>query len=506
MKKRGLGIALSYTNTFLNMITGLFLSSFLILQLGEEKYGVYQTIASFANYLVLLEFGTGTVITRNLSICRNRGESLEATEKNISTIWSITIFLSLVIALVSVVFYFSLDSVYSKSMTPEQIADGKNMLVFIVIFLLASFYTQTLNGIMLAYEDYTYSSSTSIARITIRTLLLVVLVLGIKQAIVIAVVDAAVGIGIAMFGYFYARVKFKIKINCKSFDKLILKSSLPICLAIFLQAIVNQANNNVGKFIIGVSIGPEAVTLYSVGLYVFSIFSALTTIPVSLYAPQVTKDILAGAEGRELTKKLIQPSRLIVIVGGSVLFGFFAAGNQFVTLVYGTERIIAWPIALILMTPAFINMTSAICVNVLDVKNKRLSRSLILLFTTILNVVITILLIDRWGIIGAAISTGACTLIGQVIIMSIYYSRVIGLKMIYLFYNAYKGILIFQMLGSIVGYFIGTLVSNTILSFLVAGCSYVAVAFGGYLLFGQNESEKQAISHMISKIKRKIKK
>lgn len=56
---RGVGISISYINTALNMICGLFLSSFLLRHLGDNEYGLYQTVAAFATYLVLLEFGAG---------------------------------------------------------------------------------------------------------------------------------------------------------------------------------------------------------------------------------------------------------------------------------------------------------------------------------------------------------------------------------------------------------------------------------------------------------------
>ena len=505
MKKRGIGIVLSYTNTFLNMITGLFLSSFLIAQLGDDNYGVYQSVSSFVNYLVLLEFGTGTIMSRNLSACRARGDSQEQIEKNISTIWSIANILSVAIALVSIVLYYSLDFIYANSMTSEQIADGKNMLVFLVIFLISNFFTQTINGIMLGYENYTYASSTSIVKIALRTVLLIALLLGIKQAIVIAIVDATLGVGLAIFGYIYATKKFKIRINFKGFDKLILRNALPMCLAIFLQAIVNQANNNVGKTAISIMISPKAVTIYSVGMYVFSIFSSLTTIPVSLYMPQVTKDVIAGNEGLDLTKKLVQPSRLIVLVSGTVMFGFFAAGKQFVSIIYGEEKMIAWYIALILMLPMFINMTFAMVINVLDVKNKRLARSFIMLITTAINIGMSIILINWWGIIGAAISTGVCMLM-QVVTMNIYYSRKIGIKVFYLLFKTYKGIVLYQILGAIVGYLSGSLISNVYISFVVAGCAYVLVAFSGYFLLGTTKEEKGMLLGLINKLKRRVSK
>lgn len=504
MKKRSLGLVLSYTNTFLNMIIGLFLSAFLLRQLGDTEYGIYQTISSFANYLVLLEFGTGTAMARNLSVCRSKGETQLQIEKNISTVWSITNFLAFIIAAISLAFYFSLDWIYARSLTGEQIANGKNIFIFITIYLIASFYVQTLNGIMLAYEDYTYSSSTSIIRLITRTLLLVVLLLNWKRAIIIALVDAALGLGLAVFGYIYATKRYKVKINFKNFDKIILKSSLPLCLALFLQTLINQANSNIGKFILGVSVGPEDVSLYSVGLYVYSIFSSLSTIPLSLYVPQVTKDVTSGKSGRELTDSLVQPSRLIVIVGGSVFFGFIAAGKQFVNIIYGEKYSLAWGIAIILIAPMFINMTIGIVINVLDALNKRLTRSLILLISAGANILLTVVLIKHIGIIGAALSTGACMLL-QVMLLCIYYTKSIKINPFYLFYKAFKGILPYQVLGAAIGFAVGRFIPNVYLSFLVSGVVYVAVAFSGFLLFGRNAEEKDMINKLLNKFLKKTK-
>jgi O-antigen/teichoic acid export membrane protein len=481
------------------MIAGLFLSSFLLRQLGDTEYGVYQTVASFANYLVLLEFGTGTVMARNLSVCRSNGDTQLQMEKNISTVWSITNILAAVIAAVSAIFYFSFGAIYSNALTLTQIDTGKQIFIFITIYLIASFYSQTLNGLMLAYEDYTYASSVSIVRILVRTALLVVLLLNWKHGIIIAIVDASINVVLAIFGYIYATKKFKIRINLKGFDKFILKSSMPLCLAIFLQAIVNQANNNVGKFILGVSMGPQDVSLYSVGLYIFSVFSSLSTIPLSLYVPQVTKDVTLGKRGQELTRSLVQPSRLLVIVGGAVLFGFFAIGKQFVEIVYGEKYLPAWAMALILIAPMFLNMTIGIVINVLDAMNKRLSRSIIIMVSTALNIGLTILLVNHMGVVGVALSTGVSMLL-QVILLCIYYQKRIKINVAYLFYRAYKGILLYQIAGAIVGYAIGQFISNKYISLLVGGIVYCIISFGGFLLWGKNEEE----ALMINKITRKI--
>ena len=505
-KSRGAGITLSYVNTFLNMICGLFLSAFLLRSLGDTDYGVYQTISSFANYLVLLEFGTGTVMTRNLSACRARNATKDEIEKNISTIWTITNVLSIVIIAVSVLFYSSLGSIYSSSLDAGQIEYAKQIFIVITVFLIVSFYLQTLNGITLAFEHYTFTSKTSIMKVVSRTLLLVVLVPIVKKALIIAVIDALVGVSLVIYAFIYCKRNFKIKINIKSFDKSILKASLPLCMAIFLQAIVNQANSNVAKFIIGIKLDPETVALYSVGLYVYNIFSSLTTIPISMYAPQITKRVVNGLKGKELTDYLIQPSRLIVLIGGTVFFGFFAVGKQFVQVVYGEKYLQAWLIAIIIMAPMFINMANGVIINVLDAMNKRMSRSIALLGTTAANIVLTLFWIDKFGIVGAACATAICTLVGQVIVMNIYYSKAIKIKVMYMYRKTFKGILPFQITGAAAAFAIGQYIENIYLSFLVSGVVYVAISLGTFVLIGKNETEKNMIKGILNKVKAIVKK
>lgn len=501
MKNRNLGLVLSYTNTFLSMVCGLFLSSFLLKTLGDSEYGVYQTIASFANYLVLLEFGAGTIMARNISACKSKDDFGINIEKNISTVWTITNILALLIASISIIFYFSIDVVYQNAMSTTEIDLSKRIFIFIVVFLLSSFYSQSLSGIALAFEDYTFSPKNNIFKLLSRIVLIIPLVLKFDSALMIVIVDCGISVIVSIYSYFYCIRRFKVKINFNNFDIGVLKTSLPLCLAIFLQGIINQANGNMGKFILGIKIGPEEVALYSVALYIYNIMSSLSTIPVSLFVPQITKNVSLGMNGMELTNTLIQPSRLIAIVSGSIVFGFISCGKPFISLIYGENYLSAWIIAIIIMLPMFIYSTSAISLNVLDAKNKRIGCSILLLFTTILNVVLTLILSDVIGIKGVAISTAISTIIGQVISLGVYYYKVANIHICYLLSKTYNGILIYQILGAIIGYLLSTNIHQKVLAFLISGFVYLLISLGGFVLLGTNENEKKYIKSMFRIIK-----
>ncbi len=481
------------------------MSSFLLRVLGDTEYGLYQTISAFAMYLVMLEFGVGSVMARNIAVCRNSNDK-DKIKNNISTIWYIAVILSAIIAIVSIVFCTSIDNIYSKTMTVEQIAYGKKIFAVLVVYLIASFYGQTLNGLLLGYENYTYSQKMSIARIITRTVLVTIALIVKQYAILVAVIDAAVSTVVFIVTLIYCKKKYNIDFKWKYFDKGVLKASLPLCMAMVIQTFVNQANSSAGKFIIGIMMSMERVAIYSVAQYVYSIFSSITTIPISMYMPQVAKDIGSGLNGKKLTETLVQPCRLVVLLGGMIMCGFFAIGKQFVILLYGESKAQAWLYALIIIVPMFINMANGILINVLDVMNKRMARSYVLLITTILNICLSVFLMSQYGIIGAVIATAVSTVIGQIIIMNIYYSKKINISIIYLFKEAFRGILPIEICAGIIGFFVAKLISNNLISMLAGGICFVVICAIGFLLVGFNQYEKNLVIKTLTKVKNLLKK
>ena len=132
IKKRSIGITLSYMYFILNTIIGIFTSAFVIRTVGKTDYGVYQSMTAFISYLALLEFGTGTIMARNISLCQKDGTEKTKLEKNTSTIFSLTVVLSAVILLVAVIFWSLIDLIYARSFSVEQIELGKKLFLFAV--------------------------------------------------------------------------------------------------------------------------------------------------------------------------------------------------------------------------------------------------------------------------------------------------------------------------------------------------------------------------------------
>ncbi len=482
MKSRNKGIFLSYGYLLINMLCGLFLSSYLISQLGDTEFGIYQTISSFANYLVMLEFGTGTVMTRNISMCRGSNESKKRINENISTIWTITNILACVIAVVSVILYFFIDDIYVNSFTPDNIKTAKNIFFVIVANLIISFYAQSFTGLTLAFEKYSFGPVLKTVKIVTRTVLLGVLLLKFKYAIIIAIIDTIISIVTLVYSYIYCKKNFQVSFRFKYFNIDIFKRVLPFSLALFLQTIINQANNSVDKFFIGVFLSPEAVAQYSIALFVFSVFSSICVVPVNMYAPQIARDLKSGVSVSELTKVLSSAARLTALIGGSVLFGFIAAGRPFIALLYGENYLEQgiWLISVILMAPALLVNLLGVAINVIDVLEKRMVYSIVLGITTIINILLTLMGIKWFGMLGAATATCLSVLIFQFPIICYYYGKVICINVRCMLKECFIHIIPCQIIAAGVGYLISGIISfdtklNSLFSLVLSGLAYLFV-------------------------------
>lgn len=498
-KKRGLGVFISYASTVVNMICGLVLSSFLLRALGDVEYGLYQTVASFASYLVLLEFGTGTVMTRNIAVCMNEPDPDKREEilrKNYSTVWIISFILSVVILLVSIIFYFNLNGIYAKTMTESQIAYAKNILLIMIVYILINYYTQNLSGYLLAREEYVFSKLVFLIKIIVRTVVLVTIIFFASYAVIIAIVDLVLSAAVLAVTLAFQLKKYKTKVRFRDFDKGVFRTSMPMCIAMLLQVLTNQANNNVDKFLLGIMMNLESVALYSIVQYIFVSFSSLATVPVTMFLPEVSKNMAKKLPSREFTDTLVNPCRLTVIICGSILCGFFAIGKQFIHVVYGASKTDAWLYTMIILVPMFIYMTTAVLLNVLDIANKRIVGSLVLFGTTIVNIALTVIFMNFWGIIGAVIATAIALVLGNIIVMNIYYQKKFHIHLLYLYKKAFAGLLPYQIIAAVIAFFVAKLIPGALVSMLAGGALYLVVSFGAIYLFGLKPAEKERMKKL----------
>ena len=504
MNSRKSGLILSYGYFVLSTIISIFLSSFVVRVIGKTDFGIYQSVAAFIGYLTLLEFGTGRIMSRNLSLLKKDGTDTEEVKRNISTVYILNCLLTILILCFAVVFWLLLDVLYKNSMTPEQIHLAKIIFIFPVINLVASFFQQMFNGALIGYENYTFEKILSTVKLILRTLIIVAVLLVKSSVILYVLIDSAINV-IALFStVFFCLFKMKMPFSLGFFDKKVFKLIFPLCLAMLLQGLVTTMNGTLDKFLISIIMTPEDVAVYAIAMTMFSMFSTIACLPISMYMPKVASDMKNGMIGQALTETLVQPTRLNALITGIIAFGFAVAGRQFICILYGEDFLSAWTCATVVIFPMFFNSFNDVILNVLDILRKRHIRSIILMATTGLNFVLTIFGIKYMGMLGAALATGFATIL-QIIILNIYYYKAIGINTPYLFKYGLKGILPSLIVSAACAVPFIMIIDNEYLSFLVCGAVFLIVFAIVYYFIGSNSYEKEYLRKILSSTIKKLK-
>ena len=157
------------------------------------------------------------------------------------------------------------------------------------------------------------------------------------------------------------------------------------------------------------------------------------------------------------------------LVLGLLAGGFIVFGRYFILNIYaGKEYEGAYEAALFLVLPILIPLIQNVGIEMQRALNKHQFRSIIYLIIAISNVAISIPLAAKWGAVGAAMGTAISLLVGNGLIMNIFYHKVLRIDMKYFWseiaktWKGFVGMIIFGALFTVLWGYICSL--NTYLS------------------------------------------
>ena len=131
--------------------------------------------------------------------------------------------------------------------------------------------------------------------------------------------------------------------------------------------------------------------------------------------------------------------------------------------------------------------------------NKHQFRSIIYMIIAISNVAISIPLAGKWGAVGAAMGTAFSLLIGNGLIMNIFYHKVLHINMKYFWkeiLKTWKGFLIPTILALLITRCVAF---DNMRIFLINAVIFTVVYCVSILIFSCNVEEKKLIFSMIKR-------
>ena len=427
-KQIKLGMILSYLNLGIGNLIPFFYTPLMLELLGQNEYGLYKIASSTTSYLSLMAFGIGSAVSRFIIKARTQ-KGKEAEEQMFglfNLLYQIVALLSLIVGIVIV---WNLDVFYGASLTSAELSRMKILVGIMVINTAVSFSATSYNAVVSSHERFVFIQSVNmISTIGSPILNLVVLYMGYRSIGMVSV-SLAVNVLVRVIYVAYVRKKLSIKPKYKGMPVKDLKGIFTFSFWVFISNIVGQLFGATDTVIIGAipALATVGAAVYSVGNTFCNMIFSLAQAAPSLFSPRINQMVFSDSSDEELTDFVIKSGRIQGFIIALVASGFIAFGMPFISWYVGEGYEEAYWVAVIIMIPNCIPLVQSAAHSVIQAKNMHKFRSLMYLGIAVLNVVGTILLVNKFGIIGAAIPTGATYLIGHGFIMNWYYWKKVGL-------------------------------------------------------------------------------
>ena len=420
MSQLKMGVMLSYVSLGLHNIIGLLYTPFMLRCMGQSEYGLYSLAASIVAYLTILDFGFGDAVVRYTAKFRAEGKISEQ-----YSLFGMIIICYTFIAFITIIFgtilYYNVDCFFDKTMTLEELNKTRLMMILLTINLALTFIFSIFGSIITAYENFIFQKIVYIVRIVLQPCIMIPLLLWGYKAVSMVVVISTLNIICLLINTYYCIYKLNIKVYFSNFNWLLLKEIGSYTFYTFIAFIVYRISWNSGQFVLGALVGTSAIAVYAVAMQLKDFYSNASTAISSVFLPKVTAMITQKISNEEISNLFIRVGRIQYIIMAFILSGFILFGKEFINIWAGKDYEEAYTITLIIMIPLIVPLVQNIGITILQAKNQLKFRSLLYIIVAIIGIALSILLAKKYSGIGCAIGTSISLILGNVIVINIYY-------------------------------------------------------------------------------------
>ena len=418
------GVVLNYVVIILNTVVGLLYTPYMLRMMGQSEYGLYSLVASVIAYLTVLDLGFGNAIVRYTAKFRAEKKTEEQYE-----MFGMFFLLYLVIGIIAfgigLGLYFNVGTLFGNTMTAVELDRARIMMLLLVANLAFTFPMSIWGSIIQAYEDFVFQKSLNIFRIILNTTVMICLLHFGYKAVAMVVVQTIFNVLTLVVNFIYCRRKLNIHIyfRFKHFHWGFLKEVAIYSFWIFLNAIMDRVYWSTGQFVLGSIVGTAAVAVFAIAIQLEGMYMQFSTAISSVFLPKVTAMVATNRSRKEISDLFIRTGRIQYIVLAYILSGFIIFGRQFIELWAGAGYSDAYIISLLFFIPLTVPLIQNLGITILQARNEMKFRSVLYIIIALVSLAMQIVLTRFFGGIGCAMGVSGALVVGQILIMNVYYRR-----------------------------------------------------------------------------------
>ncbi|MCQ2091294.1 MAG: oligosaccharide flippase family protein [Fibrobacter sp.] len=497
-----IGALLSYVVLALQNLVGLVYTPFMLRMMGKSEYGLYSIAASIVAYLTVLDLGFGNAIVRYTAKYRAEGKQ-EEQHRMFGMFFLLYCLIGFVVLVAGGVLYLNAGKLFDASMTVSELSRTKVILALMVANLAVTFPFSLFASVITAYEQFVFQKVVNIVRIILNTATMIVLLCLGYKAIAMVVVATIFNVLTLALNYLYCKSCLDVKLKFGGFKWDFLKEVSIYSFWIFLNAIMDRVYWSTGQFVLGAFVGTAAVAVFAVAIQFETMYMNFSTAISGVFLPKVTAMTVNDSDGKAISDLFIKTGRIQYCIMVLILSGFFLFGKQFIQLWAGSGYEESYIIAMIFFVPLTIPLIQNLGITILQARNQMRFRCILYFVIAMISLGLQIPLAKYYGGIGCACAIAGALVLGQIIVMNVYYQVKQKINIVK-FWGEIAKMSIVPAALTIGGYFaLQHFATDNWISLGVGIFAYLVVYLPLFFMLSMNKFERDLVLNPVRKLIRK---
>lgn len=496
--QRKLGSIIGYIYTICQAIISIVYIPILLHGIGDSEYGLFQILSSIIAYFAAMEAPLSASLLRYYSAFKEDRDQIKM-ENTLAIGRRVFVLFSVAFLIVSIPTAVVFKGVYTSSLSTHEMNEALIMFGIMMLNLIINLNGYIYVAAITANESFVFLKVSSLLSLIVQPVLVFIFIKRVPYAFVIVIITTILSFILYWVRRYYAKYKLNVVIRYHKWDRDLVLGIVKLSLAVLFVAIADQIFWKTDQLILGAMYDTKVVSVYSIGSQINSMFISVASVIGGMTLPMVTKASKGEDANVRISDTFIKIGRYQSYLVFLILTGVVLYGREFILILSGPDYIETYYVALLLMVPYSVDLIQTCAGSILQVKDKYYIRSITLFTIAIINIVLTVVLAKRYGMIGAAIATTVSIIVSN-IILNYFYAKSINLK-VALFWKKCIPIILAAAIISGLGYLISLInVNNAYIDFITHIILYTIVYSLLMFIFVMNKSEKSLVKSVFNKL------
>lgn len=393
----------------INVLTGIFLSPYILHHLGDEAFGLWVLIFSVTGYYGLFDLGIRSSIIRYVAKYSTVDQNDELNRLiNTALVGYSAIGTGAILITLAVSFY--VGSIFRIPGGSLHLARWLFLMVGSSVAL--SFPLGVFAGILEGLQRFYVLNITSVGSTIMRALLIVVALRSGHGLLTVTLITVALPLLTSLINAIVVLRILPLRFGLKHLSRASLRRIAGYSGTTFIIIVASRLRFKTDALVIGTFLSSAAITYFTIGSRLMDYAGEVVSGLAQLFVPMSSRSDAAGdlsglrrifVAGNRACSLIIFPiAALLIILGKSVIEAWM--GARYIATSY--------PVLLILVIPYTLMLAQSASTRVLFGMAKHRTLAIVILLEGAANLILSIVLVRRFGILGDAVGTAiplACT-------------------------------------------------------------------------------------------------